>query len=322
MQTKIQKRLAAFVVLGLMSVTLSACSKPAENSADVIAKFQKAASGLQSGKMKLKASVEGAEAGDSLDFSGSLDLAFDRKDPKNEATDLKVAMEGAMKASGKEFQGKLALALRAVGQDFYVNLESLEANDPGFKSAEPFLKAYMGKWLRLSSDLIPENLRAMQNKDEAALAKEKELRQLFAESKLFTVSKEYGIETVGGVKAYHYGITLDPEAIKTYVKKASAINGRELTEAEVADSVGLAQSITGAEAWIGVKDYQLYKAVLSVKADAVEKDSKAVISLTLEGSDYNKPQKITKPEGAEEFNPLALLMGAQGLGGAALPSGN
>ena len=122
------------------------------------------------------------------------------------------------------------------------------------------------------------------------------------------------MEKVNGYKAYHYGIQLNPEGVRDYVRKVAMVDGRELTDAEVEDSVKISSALTDVQLWIGIDDYYLYKASVSFAGgSASNTDIKA--DITMDGNAYNEDVTVQKPEGFEEFNPLELLMG-----GAAMES--
>lgn len=309
---KNQKRLAGILFMAGFSVLLlTACGKPDEAPEMVLQKFKAGIAEVKSGQLTLSADMTGVDNKDNVEAKAQLAVAFDWRGEKDRKISIDTSLNGKMTAGETVTDGALDLSLRSVGDNFYIYLKKLESSDPTFKSAEPIIKGYSGKWLKLASDFVPKNIREVQTKDAAALEKENQIRKLFAETALFTVAKEYGKETVNGKKVYHYGIRLDKEGVKDYLRKTALIEGTQITDTQLDDAAKAVDSLQGLEVWIGVKDYYLYKATGHLNAQNEEENGvKAGAQLTLEGAGYNEDQTIETPENAEEFNPLALLMGA------------
>ena len=177
---------------------------------------------------------------------------------------------------------------------------------------QPLIDMYKGKWLRIAEDFIPEDIRNLQDEDEATKLKQEQLKDLFLKTALFDVVKEYGIEKYNGQNVYHYGIRPNIEGFKDYMTKAAIIDGRELTAQEVEEAVKVLDYIKNAELYIDSDDYYVLKSVLTFSGAALSEENPNAdlgIEIVIEGSDYNKAVSVKAPEGAEDFNPLNLMMG-------------
>ncbi len=114
--------------------------------------------------------------------------------------------------------GNLDVKLVSMGDEFYFNLSKFDSTDQNTEKIEKALEPYMGKWQHLASDFIPQNIKDLQKKDPEAQKKEDELKDLFVNTAMFEVSKEYGIEKLDGKSVYHYGLKLNKDAVKDYIK--------------------------------------------------------------------------------------------------------
>ena len=268
---------------------------------------------VKSGDFSGDIAMTGSGQGETVDFNITAGLKFDRNDLENRAMELQVKTNGTMSALEKTVDADIDFEMKTVGEMYYIRLNKFDSTDENMAQIKPLLDNYTGKWLHLPSEYIPEDLRNLQNKDEATLAKEKQLKDLFLETDLFSVVKEYGIETLDGKKVYHYGIELDQKGVQDYIRASAVIEGREVSEDEIAEASKIADYLKGAELWIGTEDYNLYKFVINIDSNALgeemaQADSDMQISLTLRASSYNKPITITVPADSQEFNPLELLM--------------
>ncbi|MBU0578217.1 hypothetical protein KJ742_05535 [Patescibacteria group bacterium] len=300
--------LKVFVLLGISLSLLTSCGVK-ESPEQVIENFKQQISEVQSAVITSEVVMTGVDDEDSVDFTADIDFQFDRSDETNRKSDINVVMGGMMTAADKVLEGDLDFNIRTLGENYYVQLNELESSDETIQSIQPFLAIYIGKWLHIADDFIPENIRELQQKSEETLTKEAQVKELFITTNLFDVTKDYGVETINGKKVYHFGVQFNEAGIQDYIRKAAVIDGRELTEAEVAEASKIASYITDAQLWIGTKDYYLYKASASMTGGAIQSNVDMNIDIVIEAANYNKSINIEAPEDAQEFNPLELLMG-------------
>ncbi|MBU0727694.1 hypothetical protein KKA95_03340 [Patescibacteria group bacterium] len=295
-----------FITLGASLMLLASCG-PSKSPEEVIQDLKQNLVEMQSGNFAVDLTMSGVDEGDSIDFDATIDIAFNRMDKTNRLADIKVAFNGVMTAADQVLDGDVDFNIRSIGDDYYLQLDKFESNDESILAAQPFLNSYMGKWLHIAKDFIPENIRELQQQDEAVLAKEAQLKDLFISTNLFDVTTDYGIENINGKEAYHYGITFNEDGVQEYIRKSAIIDGRELTDAEIQEASKIAASVTNAELWIGVKDFSLHKAVISLDGGLDNSDMN--IDVEFGASNYNEDIQIETPVDAQEFNPLELIMG-------------
>ncbi len=306
MKTKI------IALFGTALFILSACSSVTTKTPEqVIQNFKKTAKDVKVANFSVDIAMKGMDAEDNIDFNLIADIKLDRSEGVEHKADVGLKISGALNTGEMNLDGNLDLKILTIGEKYYFKLMELESNDPYMQNLEPLVEPYKKKWQHLSSDFVPENIRELQQKDEETLAKEEQLKELFVNTKLFDVVKEFGEESLNGKKVHHYGVRLNKEGVKQYIRKAATINGTELTNAEVEESVEFANSMTNMEIWIGAKDYYLYKGLVDFSVQSIDESVKSNISLAYTANSYNTDLKIEAPADAEEFNPLALLMGMQ-----------
>lgn len=297
-----------FALFGLSLFLLASCDTPTETPEDVIRQFKEQTTEIESGDISAEVVMNGTDDQDAIDFTAEFDLKFDRHDQEYRKADIKVSMSGMMKTAEQALDGDIDFNIRTIGEDYYILLDKLESNSENMASIQPIVDGYVGKWLHIADDFIPQNVRQFQEKDEETLAKEKQLKQLFVDTDLFIVTQEYGVESVNGKKTYHYGIQFNEPGVQEYIRKAAIIDGRDLTEAEIEEASKVISYVDNVELWIGVKDYYLYKATAYLTGGLAEDDVDMNITVTFEGDDYNRSIKVSAPTEAEEFNPIELLM--------------
>jgi len=300
-------------LFGVTLLTLNGCAKTAtESPEDVLQKFKETAKEIKAADFTASLAMVGIDKGDEMDFNLVADVKVDRREDMESKADVNLKIDGSLKAGDKSMSGNFNFKFRTLGEDYYFNLIEFDSTDPNVEKYKVLVEPYLKKWQHISSDFIPENIRGLQEKDEETLAKEEELKELFVNTRFFDVVKEFGVENLNGKKVYHYGLKLNKDGLSQYVRKAASINGREMTEAEVEETVAFAESVTDIELWIGTKDYYVYKGEVSLSGEGLEeKGVKADVTVTYIANSYNTNLKIEAPADAEEFNPLSLLMDLQ-----------
>lgn len=309
MNKRIFSKLIILLVAAFFSLT--ACGGGTESPETVIQKFKDTAKDIKAADFSVAVTMKGVDQEDNIDFNLSGDIKLDRREEVERKADADLKAEGVLNAGGKSLDGRLNLKIRTIGENFYFNLMALEANDPGLENLKPVIEPLEKKWQHLASDFIPENIRELQQKDPETLEKEAQLKNLFVNTKLFDVTKEYGVESLDGKKVYHYGLRINKDGFKTYTRKAAAINGREMTDAEVEEAALFVDSVRNMEMWIGVKDYYLYKGAATLSSEAIEKGVSSEVSVAYTARSYDTDMNIEPPAEFEEFNPITLLMGLQ-----------
>lgn len=309
MQTKPFFHIKALALAVTASFLLVACGK-GEAPDVVLKKFKQQIVEINSGNLTFDANVTGSQDSDSVNFSSKVDVRFNRKDLNLRKSDVSIALNGNLNVGGKALEGDMQFNFRNLAQDYYIQLIKLTSTDPSVVAAKDLIAKYEGQWLHVSKDFIPEDIRKLEEKDEAALAKEEQLKQLFVESDLFTVTQDLGEETINGSKAHHYQIAFTEQGVKDYMTRVAQIDGRELTTAEIDEAAKIVAYFQSTDLWIGSKDYSLYKATTVLNGQAINPDAgDMTISIDFTGADYNEDVEVEVPADSREFNPIEVLMG-------------
>jgi|GEM_PF-2023471 len=306
-------RVGYLFLAGVSLVALTACGKPMEAPEAVINKAKQAVMDVSSGHVTAMATAKGTNVTDNLNFDGKMELAFDKSDLTKPKADFHVALSGGLKAAEKSLNGAFDLNFVTLDKLYYAKLNKLSTSDDSLITVQPFIDKYKGKWLKIAEDFIPQNIRDMQVEDEATKLKQQKMKELFVQSTLFDVTKEYGVEKLNGRSVYHYGLSVNTDGFKDYMAKAAAIDGREMTIQEIEEAVKVLDYIKEAELYVDVEDYYILKSVFKFSGEALNQGSNLEVELTIEGSDFNKSVSVKAPEGAEDFNPLNLMMGLGGV---------
>lgn len=309
---KSKKTLSKLIALGGISFfILNACSPNVESPEQVISQFKQEVKNIKTADVSFDISMKGDDAGDKIDLVIDADAKMDRQDEAERKLALEIDLSGELNAGGNSMKGDLGIHTLSDGEDFFFNLLKFDSTDPSTEKFEVLMQPYMETWQHLGNEFLPEELKLFQKVDEESLKKEDELKDLFAQTKLFEVTKEYGIENLDGRKVYHFGVKLNKGGVKDYIQKASSINGTELTAEEVELKAAFVESVTNIEMFIGAKDYLLYKGVLQLSGQSPDNGVTTDIDLVYVANEYNKDVNVEAPGEYEEFNPLSLLMSMQ-----------
>lgn len=304
-----------FLLAGLTLFVLSSCGESLESPEAVIDKAKQVIVDVTSGQIDATVKAEGKNGTDDLIFEGGMEMTFDKSDAENQKLDLHIMLSGDFQAGEKSLDGDLDVNFVTIDTEYYVKLNKLSSSDESLTSIQPFIDLYMDKWLRIAEDFIPENIRDIQGQDEAVVLKKKQLQDLFVDTTLFDVVKEFGMEKLNGEKVYHYGLQPNINGFKDYMTKAAIIDGRELTIQEIEEAVEVLSYIKSAELYIDVDDYYVLKSIFLFSGAALSEnaDANLEVKIVIDGSDYNESVSVEAPEEAEDFNPLSLIMGIGGV---------
>lgn len=304
-----------FLVAVASLIVLTACKKSPESSGEVLTNAKEAVIDLNSGTVDITGTIKGQEVEDAIDLEAGLVMTFDDRKEKEKKLDAKMKVTGTMKSQNKTVNGDLDAQMISIGSQYYVKINKLSSNDEGIVMMEPFINQYKEKWLRIAEDFIPANIRNLQAQNEMTEEQRKQIEELFLETKFFTVAKDYGMEELDGVEVYHYALTPDQEAFKTYMTKSALVEGRPMTQAEIDQSVAFLSSLEKAEFFISKKDYSLKKALFTFSGDTQSPGSNLTMEITVLTSGFNQSTDIEAPASSEDFNPLNLIMGLGSLPG-------
>jgi len=292
----------------LAILLLTACGQKMEAPETVLQKAKEAIVEIESGDVKVGATLEGSSDQDNLGLTAALNLKFDKRVEGDQSLAVSFEASGSMKNEDQLMDGEVSAEFITVDKEYYLRLNELDSSDPNLDQIKPFLDLYSDRWLRIDEAIIPENIRELNTDDAEVQAKKEQLKALFVETKLFEVSKEFGVESLGGEDVYHYGVTPDLDGFRSYVMGAARIDGVELTNQEIEEAVEVLSHLKNVELYVDTDDYFIRKAVFEFSGAAVDQQATLDAILVVEGQDFNEAIEIEAPAGAEDFNPIELLM--------------
>ena len=185
-------------------------------------------------------------------------------------------------------------------------MDDFQTNEENLQFLVPLLKAYLGKWYRLSEDFIPSAISEFQASTVDAV-KKKQLNDLFVTSPLFEVETDHGTKKIDGHKTYHLSLLVNREGFKDYYRKASQIHGTSFSEADLEQLVAPLAYVKTIEVYIDTETYYIYRALVDVQNVTTDQNpSNMRLELTFGGVEYNQNVEVIIPSSPQDFNPLAL----------------
>lgn len=250
----------------------------------------------------LKGGVVDKTTGDlnfDLSFSGSSDF----QDPKNLLLNLKLDGTGSMGENSENLSGEVKINK----SDLYFLVSKISSF--GGMITDSITKPLLGQWWRtqLPQDMVDSLQQSSVFGDDSKLTPEEiKLKKLLKDTQFFSGAKYLG-ELDG---EYYYETSLDNEAVKTFVDKSRKIYGEESTaeQMNILDA-NLKSSELKATFWVGVEDKTVHKAEININANDTVSGMKLDVVLKASISDINVPVTVEAPEGAKEFDPMALFGG-------------
>ncbi len=251
--------------------------------------------------------AERLSAEEKISVDLKLDGAYDFKDLK--APEFLMSLAFTANPNGKASLSPQSGSgeVRLTGGVFYFVLSNLSDFDGEFPKA--LIEPYIGKWQSIA---VPEEIskEIVFFGDEANMTPEqKQLKELFEKTMFYKNVKFVGDEKLGDVDTAKYKVELDNEALTDYMKEVAKITGGNMTDENLEEfKKQLDETKISGEVYIGKTDKTLHQFVGNV---SVSNSEIAEGSFELEVSYFidnlNGEVKLDAPEGAAEFNPMALL---------------
>ena len=305
MHKSIKITVLLLAVFGFSAVSLSACAKKAPD--DVLLRAKEALVQLSSGRMTLEARLSGTSEKTSLEAKGHLEAVIKNEgQSKPMALDLTAQIDGKMGTPEKALNLNTIFNLISKEGKYYFKVDDFQTNEENLQFLVPLLKAYLGKWYRLSEDFIPPAISEFQAST-VDTVKKKQLNDLFVASPLFVVETDHGIKKVDGHKTYHLSLSVNREGFKDYYRKAAQIHGTPFSEVDLEQLVAPLAYVKTIEVYIDTETYYIYRALVDVQNTITDQNpSNMRLELTFDGSEYNQNVDILIPSSTQDFNPLAL----------------
>jgi hypothetical protein len=305
-----KKLFSILVVASLFA--LSGCgAKNDENAAKDIQESIVNLSGVQSGKFVAEVSGDltgnfGVETED-VSFSAELSGAYDNGERENPTFSFKIDGEADVPEVGAQ---SLDAEIRLSDGQFYFVLNDI--SDFGGQLPTALISPFLGQWffMELPAD-YSETLAAYSGDESEMTEEEVALKELFKNTVLFSSVKNMGGEDVDGDSTTRYYVELDKDAFATYLVESAKIVGEEMTEQDLTDlREGLEYFDFSGDIWISDDSATFKKLAGTLTLNDVDGVS-GDLSIAYTVNDIGETIEVAIPEGAEEFDPLAL-MGAAG----------
>lgn len=196
--------------------------------------------------------------------------------------------------------------IRLTNNVLYFVLQNITDFDGELPKA--MVEQYIGKWWSMA---IPEEIQGEIAffEDEVNLTPEqKKLKQLFEETMFYKNVKYLGDEKLDAIDVAKYSAELDTEAVIDYIKEVSKVTGRDISEQDMDDIVEQSKNIKlSGELYVGKQDKTLRQFVGTLNAGDFIDEGSLDLEVSYHITNLNGFIKVDVPEGAQEFNPLALL---------------
>lgn len=302
MKKNSQRSFSLFLSLVIALSFLSACSK--KTPEDILVKTKQALVDLNSGKVKVTFDINTEDEKTLLAIQGDIEATFDQTMPQSKV-DFVLNLQGAVTTDGQKAGLTLSLQGLRNGVDYYFKMNQLNTTAESLQFLQTIFNSYQEKWLRLDESFIPPQITSLGGStlDELNL---KQRQDLFVQTELFTIKEDKGIQTLNGLEVYDLVLNLEKDAFKNYVRQIVALEGQIIPESELEAMTAALNQVKNIEIFVDPETYYIYKANINLYNTTSEEGLDFKIDLTFEGTDFNQAVKVTPPQNAEDFNPLAL----------------
>ncbi|PIZ72054.1 hypothetical protein COY07_03815 [Candidatus Peregrinibacteria bacterium CG_4_10_14_0_2_um_filter_43_11] len=301
---KVKRRFVAPLIF-ILCVTLLVVYGQFGSSGKVIRKFKERITEIQSVEASVVVDMWGVNGDDTLHLNADLDLALSHPFYGQKKMNVIARIKGETDKNDQNLDGEAVAELRMIDDHFFIKLDQLNFDDPGLENFKIFLEGYYGRWLELTRDFVSRHIYL---KKQRTLLEEAAFKKLFVKSRLFRASEVYGTEEIDGKKVYHYGVVFNRGAVEGYFEKAVGMGEYSLTDLEIKKAGDFLATLEDVEFWIGVDDYNLYRATLTFQGnqDGMNPETQQ-INLVFSGKSFNNEVIIETPTETELFQSGDLL---------------
>lgn len=295
------------ILLSTAICLLTACSFGSKSAPDPQATIKDMITQMQdvtSLSFNLAGDVNHKALDQDMTLAAKINLAGDSiTDKQNPQADFTFDIDLKSNDSNQEdMAGKASLQIRVTNKDFYFQLKDLTLPTELQTQIGSFVDMYKGKWFKFPSELLPDELKnQIVPTDPATLAKQEQIKEITRNTQFFDVT-----ESLEEGNNWVYNTTLNTTNTIAFLKEIAKIQEEEIREDDVTMIQEALDSITQSFVLKIEKDSHYLTSLtgnITMKDDS--NDLTVVISSTM--SNFNSVAPITAPEGAEDFNPMALM---------------
>lgn len=272
----------------------------------------------QESEMKMNLHLNGKD-----ETGKAQNIRFDMKVTGDSSSDLEkknFSFNSLINASLIMNQDKydLGAELRGDQKNIFVVLQKLS----GKEVPQEMIGQYIGKWWKIP---LPETLPGEMSGKKLNPA---EFEEAIKKAAMYLTGISYkGVDTVRGLKSYHYTAQVDRAKVKADLEKFIIDQeGTEMTAQEKQDfNESFANIFLDIDYWITMDTQVLNQMKLNFKLDKLIGDEgksvgKGSASLDLVYFNFGKVVMVTEPAGAEEFDLFGLLGSFGAMGGGVMPT--
>lgn len=205
----------------------------------------------------------------------------------------------------------------SLGGIYYIKLDSLNLGGKNGQASNLFtaiLSIFTGQWFKIDPTALAQTFFKDQTDQVAKLQtqaqwspeKIQQIKNMAAQDSIISVNQALPNEKVGDQDTYHYKLSIDKKNLNDFIAKAyPIIYGENMTDQQLASSTAALDGITynDIEAWIGTKDFLVYKISADITVAPTPATSDRVQFNGTMGN-YNQPSQITVPAGAKDVSQI------------------
>jgi len=288
-----------FFSVGLLSaILLVSCQEqepPGLPPEEVLSNAAHASQNLESALFTMVGSFSGDVKGVNTGMRGSVRVEGVLQNG-GEQVQLKVNLDASARQpdASSNFTGLFDVIV-AGPKEVYLQLHSLEVDQENGIFRPDLIEMFRGKWWQLPSE--------MQQGPSTPVTPDPRL--LRAQSEVVKVVKDYGIETRGDRRVYHYSVVIDPEKLLAFLTKVAEERGEDLDAEAV--RVFLQGLDAKGELWIDAETFYVHSLSWTITPITLEDGRTVSGSFTVDLRDHNAAPPISPPAEATLFSPLMFL---------------
>ncbi|MBD3330490.1 hypothetical protein GF354_03085 [Candidatus Peregrinibacteria bacterium] len=239
------------------------------------------------------------ESPENIKFKFNLSGELDHTDLTKPKLTMKV--DGTGNWDNGEMQ-ELMGELRLDGEYLYFIVEKITDFEGQFPTS--MYEPYLAKWWKMA---IPEGTFSEEN---VLAPQNKELKQLVKGTDFFKNAKYAGIGDVKGEEVYKYEVTLDRQAVVTFLVESAKIStGEDASESEINELREALETIEISGVFYVSTADMTSRGMDGVLELEVKDGANGTVDFSMYSWNHNKDVVIEVPEGAEEFDPMMFLFG-------------
>ncbi|MCX6807876.1 MAG: hypothetical protein NTZ80_03735 [Patescibacteria group bacterium] len=314
------KKLLSATLVSCCILTLAGCGdKTKQDPIEVLSKMTEKVVDLESGVFDASFSIAGNSPESKVDLQFKLTGKEDKSDLAKPAFDINANVKGSVEMKEGKYAGEIGAEIIQKDKSLYFKLNDIKMDGEMAMLVNLMADGYKGKWYEMpTSTLLGDaNMQKLDKQEEMMQA----VRDVIAETPLFDLRRDNGIEKINDIDSFHYTVGLNRDGVKQLARKMMELSGEKVYDEEMRDLDAQLDTLNqDIDLWIDIEDYYLMKLSMNVVgSDPEDEKSSYDVRLTVNMTEHDESIDVEEPEDAATFDPSML---AQGLFGNALPNAN